>query len=279
MELSKPLARKLLIPRNPNSRKGQNGRILFIGGSKDYYGSPALAASAALRSGADLAYLLVPSKIAPVIAGYSPDFIVSEYEGNYLTKMAFPQLSELQHKADVLVIGNGLTKKPLVLQTIHQIVSFWQKPIVIDADAIMPGLKHPAMGAVYTPHVVEFERISGSPPANGIEARKKQVSMLAKKLRATVLLKGRIDIASDGRITYETSTGNAGMTAGGTGDTLAGTCAALLAQKHEPVVAASIAAYLNGAAGDLAYKKYGNGMIASDIISELPAALKLLQKK
>jgi hydroxyethylthiazole kinase-like uncharacterized protein yjeF len=279
METTAATARKLLKPRNPGSRKGQNDRVLVIGGSKDYYGSPALVAAAALRSGADLAYLLVPAKIAPTVAGYLPDLIVREYEGNYLTELAFQQLNELQNKADVLVIGNGLTKKPVVLQAIQQITSFWQKPIVIDADAIMPGLRPASKHVVYTPHVVEFERLLGSPPSQTQGKREKQVAALAKKLNATILLKGRTDVISNGKTTFYNKTGNAGMTSGGTGDTLAGVCAALLAQGHEPVVAAALAAYLNGAAGDLAFKKYGNCLIASDIPKELPQAIKAISRK
>ena len=277
--MTKALARKLLRPRSPESHKGQNGRVLIIGGSKEYYGSPALVAGAALRSGADLVYITAPSKVAPTIAGYLPDFIIWEYEGNYLTDVALPVLQELQSRADVLVIGNGLTKKPAVLQTIHRIVSTWQKPIVIDADAIMPGLRPASKQVIYTPHSVEFQRLSGSPPSADVGKRSAQVSSFTKQINATILLKGRPDVISDGKTTYLSNTGNPGMTAGGTGDTLAGICATMLAQKHEPVIAAALAAYLNGAAGDLAYKKHGYCLIASDIISELPLAVKSIARK
>lgn len=266
-----------LKPRNPDSCKGQNGKVLVIGGSKRYYGSPALVALAALRAGADLAYLSVPECVAPVVAGYSPDLIVWSYPGEYLAKLP-EDLPELAQRCDALVIGNGLTKNPEVLQATRKIVEGWRKPLVIDADAIMPGLKLASRQAIYTPHTVEFQRLSGEKPKPGLTERKAQVAALAAKLSATVLLKGKVDVISVGKTTITNSTGNSGMTAGGTGDTLAGICATFLAQGYPPLQAAFNAAYVNGAAGDLAFKKYGYSLLASDIISEIPAVLKKLQK-
>ena len=270
------LAKTLLPKRNPLSHKGQNGRVLVIGGSKEYFGSPALVGLASLRAGADLCYVLAPEYIAPTVAGYSPDLIVWEYSGSYLNRSALDLLPELSKRTDALVIGNGLTKTPDVLDTVRHIVSVWPKPIVIDADAIMPGLKPASPSVVYTPHLVEFERLGGEKPSKDQAARERQVAKLAAKLGAAVLLKGVVDIASDGKSTITNSTGNAGMTAGGTGDTLAGICAAFLSQGLRPVEAAALAAFVNGDAGDKAFKEFGNSLLATDIINKLPATLKTL---
>ena len=81
-------------------------------------------------------------------------------------------------------------------------------------------------------------------------------------------------IAKD-RVAYS-STGNAGMTVGGTGDVLAGLAAGILAQEKDLFRAACAAAYVNGKAGDLLMKKYGWGFTASDLVDKLPAALKPL---
>ncbi len=266
-----------LKPRNPNAYKGQNGKVLVIGGSKRYFGSPALVALSALRAGADIAHLCVPEYIAPVVAGYSPDLIVWSYPGEYLAKLP-GDLPELAHRCDVLVIGNGLTKEPDVLETTKGIIANWRKPIIIDADAIMPGLKTISHQVVYTPHAVEFQRLSGAAPSQNLQLRKEQVKALAGKLGAAVLLKGKTDVISDGNEVLTNSTGNAGMTAGGTGDTLAGICATLLAQGHTPLQAAFYSAYINGAAGDLAFKKYGYSLLATDLIVEIPQVLKRLRK-
>ncbi|MFH1471405.1 MAG: NAD(P)H-hydrate dehydratase [Nanoarchaeota archaeon] len=266
---------KNLKKRSPDSRKGQNGSVLVVGGSRQYYGSPALVALAALRAGADLVYLLVPEHIAPTVASYSPDLIVWGYKGEYLNKGATDLFSELREKTDVMVIGNGLTKKSDVLKVAEKMIREYKKPCVIDADAIVAG-GYGIKNAVYTPHVKEFERLAGRALPQDFGAQKSLVNSIAENFDSTVLLKGKIDIASDGKIMLLNKTGNSGMTCGGTGDTLAGVCGALLAQKNSALNSAICAAHINGAAGDLAYKKFGNSLIASDIITELPNVLRTI---
>lgn len=268
--------KKTLKPRPSDSHKGQNGRVLFVGGSRSYFGSPALAAFAALRAGADLAYLLVPEYIAPTVASYLPDFIVCGYKGEYLNSSAMPLFSELKGKTDCMVIGNGLSKNPDVLDVARKMILEYgrEKPCVIDADAIVSGgygLNN--KNAVYTPHLKEFERLSGIHASDDLELRKKGVLCAAKNICAAVLLKGKTDIASDGKKIALNKTGNAGMTCGGTGDTLAGILGALLSQGCLSFEAACCAAYINGLAGDLAFKKFGYSLIASDLICEIPNAL------
>lgn len=264
---------KNLKRRSPDSRKGQNGRVLVVGGSRQYYGSPALVALSALRTGADLVYLLVPEYIAPIVASYSPDLIVWGYKGEYLNESAFPIFHKLREKTDVMVIGNGITKNPNVLHVAEKLIHNYKKPCVIDADAIVAG-GYGIKNAIYTPHLKEFERLSGRELPTSFGAKKDSVNALAKKLDAAVLLKGKIDIASGGKNILLNKTGNSGMTCGGTGDTLAGICAALYAQKNSALNSAAFAAYINGAAGDLAYKKFGNSLIASDLIGEIANVMK-----
>ncbi len=291
-----------LKKRNPDSRKGQNGRVLVVGGSRQYFGSPALVALSALRTGADLVYLLVPEYIAPTVASYSPDLIVCGYKGEYLNDSAMPLFRELREKTDVMVIGNGLTKRADVLKVAEKIIREYfqspivprlsaealkglkiankthndfhdKKPCVIDADAIIAG-GYGIKNAIYTPHVKEFERLAGRAVPEDFDARKALVKSIAEKLASPVLLKGKIDIASDGKAILLNKTGNVGMTCGGTGDTLAGVCGALLSQGNSALISAACAAYINGAAGDLAYKKFGNSLIASDLITEIANVVK-----
>ncbi|MFA6036360.1 MAG: NAD(P)H-hydrate dehydratase, partial [Candidatus Micrarchaeia archaeon] len=226
IELKQSDIRKMLIKRRPESHKGQNGRVLIVGGSWKYYGSPALVAKAALRAGADLAYLLVPDKIAPVVASYSPDFIVWGYAGHSLNGGAFELFEQLAKKTDALVIGNGLSKEAEALDVAARMTERWKKPLVIDADCLGRVTK---AGALYTPHVVEFKRMAGEAMRENLKERCRQVAGAAKIVNGTVLLKGAVDVISDGKETALSRTGNAGMTCGGTGDTLAGICGAFLA--------------------------------------------------
>jgi len=269
--------RKTLKPRNPDAHKGQNGRVLVVGGGKEYFGSPALVALAVLRTGADLAYLLVPEYISRTIASYSPDLIVWGYEGGHLSKKAHSLFGELEKRTDAMVIGNGITKQPAVLETAKELVEKWDKPIVIDADCIQPNLKFNKK-TLLTPHLVEFQRLTGKKPPQNEKERAELVKKEAKDLGSTILLKGRPDIISDGERIAANNTHNPGMTSGGTGDTLAGIAGALLAQKYPPFEAGCMAALINGMAGDLAFKRYGYSLIASDIITEIPNVMKKYQK-
>lgn len=269
--------KRAIKPRNAESHKGENGRVLVVGGSRLYFGSPALVALSALRAGADLVYLLVPEYIAPTVASYSPDLIVWGYKGEFLNKSALEFFGVLKDKTDAMVIGNGLSKNPEVLKIARKMIYEYKKPCVIDADAIISG-GYGIKNAVYTPHVIEFGRLAGMPVPKDISARKSSVQSLAKGISAPVLLKGKIDVISDGKNTAENITGNPGMTCGGTGDTLAGILGAFLSQGYSGFDAACMAAYVNGAAGDLAYKKYGNSLIASDLIEEVANVMMKLSR-
>ena len=96
----------------------------------------------------------------------------------------------------------------------------------------------------------------------------------ARDLEVTILMKGRIDIITNGYRTLLNETGHPGMTVGGSGDVLAGVIAAAVNFIDDPFIAASVGAYLMGRAGEFAAEKYGNSLIASDIIKEIPRVLK-----
>ena len=97
---------------------------------------------------------------------------------------------------------------------------------------------------------------------------------LAKATGGTVLLKGRIDLISDGRQVKMNRTGNSGMSVGGTGDVLAGITAGLLTKKVSPFNASRISAFINGSAGDLAFEKNSYGLVATDLLERIPQVLR-----
>ena len=266
-----------LRPRNPNSRKGENGRLVVIGGSSWYFGAPALASYAAMRAGADLVYTVVPNAIAPTVASYSPDLIVWSYLGSELNKSALELIVELEPKTDAMVIGNGLTRTPEVLETAQSILDSWKKPIVIDADPI-GFVKAKNKQTIFTPHDGEFLRLTGKKAPLETNSRAKLVKEEAKKLGAVILLKGPVDIISNGETTHLNKTGNSGMTCGGTGDTLSGLVGGFLSQGYGPAESARLGAYINGLAGDLAFKELGYSLRASDLISNIPKAMRDLRK-
>jgi NAD(P)H-hydrate epimerase len=127
---------------------------------------------------------------------------------------------------------------------------------------------------VVTPHAMEFKAISGLILPADYESRAELVKVFAKRIGMTVLLKGRIDVVSNGETVKLNRTGNAAMSVGGTGDVLAGLVVGLMSKGVDPFDAARISAFTNGFAGDLAFAKLGFSLLATDVIDEISVVLK-----
>lgn len=262
---------QMLAPRASESHKGDNGRILVIGGGA-YVGAPALTALAALRAGADIVTVAAPSSVSDIIASFSPNLIISPLTSDILVPDDVPIISELIPKHDVVVIGMGLGKSEPTARAIGAIVPLCKK-VVIDADAL-GVLEFPLHGAIITPHAGEFESLSKLSLPMDWKKRAEMVKKFAKENNVVVLLKGKIDIISDGERVKANKTGNAGMTVGGTGDVLAGIVGALYAT-NDAFDAAVAGAFINGRAGDFAFEEYGFGLLATDVIDNIPKAMKI----
>ena len=246
--------------------------MLIIGGGA-YSGAPALAALAALRAGADIVTVAAPRNVSDIIASFSPNLIVRALSGDRLVEDDIPVISGLIGKHDVVVMGMGLGTSDETLSAVKKIVPFCRKA-VIDADALTPELV-PLLNRniIITPHAGEMKRLSGVDVPHDQKEKVKFVLDFARENEVNVLIKGAIDIISDGIETRANRTGNAGMTVGGTGDVLAGLTGALYA-KHEAFAAACAGAFINGAAGDLAFLEFGYGLLATDVIDYIPAVMK-----
>ncbi len=267
----------LLYPKpRPESHKGQNGSLLIVSGGP-FTGAPALVAFGALGMGADLVHIATPALAAQIVASYSPNFIVHPLVGHRLLREDIELIAELAAKADALAIGPGLGEAPGTLESVRAIVKTVDKPIVFDADAIRAvGQDATVLAkktAVATPHAREFQALTGKVLPENLEERMKTVQEAAKVLGITILLKGHVDIVSDGTRTKVNVTGNAGMTVGGTGDVLCGAVGGLLSKGVAPYDAARIAAFANGSAGDMAFKVKSYGLTATDVADNLGRVL------
>jgi len=268
--ISEAILGKVYKERKDWSFKYDFGSLLIIGGSKLYHGAPALAGLAALRSGVDLVTIAAPERAADLIAGVSPDLITYPLNGDYLSQKHIRQLIKLSEKKTAVLIGNGLGKEK---ETISAVIKFLRKnklPVVIDADALTAVSKNEKVikkNNILTPHFHEFYLLSGKEAAADL---KRVVKLEAKRLHATILLKAHIDTISNGVKVEQNKTGSIFMTKGGTGDTIAGICASLLAQGNSSFTAACAAAYINGKAGELAAKEKQQGLLATDIIGKIP---------
>ncbi len=282
-EITLSTAKKLLRKREPNSHKGDNGKLLIIGGSAEYYGAPILAGLGALRAGVDLVYLYVPECNFEVTRAACPDFIVRKYTSEYFSPRAASAIIEFGKTCDAVLIGPGIGNRESVIEGTLEILKGLHLPTVIDSSsmiALKKIKKYPLeQDILITPHRNEFTNlvdrdidVKESDPKSMVLLRS-----LAMDLHLNIILKGREDlIVSDEGDIAKNLTGNSGMTVGGTGDVLAGVAAALIAQKNPVFVAAQIATYLNGSAGDEAFKEFGNGLTASDVVGSIGRVLKKL---
>jgi NAD(P)H-hydrate epimerase len=127
--------------------------------------------------------------------------------------------------------------------------------------------------AVATPHSREFTALTGKTLPDSLEEKARMVQEAARALGITILLKGHVDIVSDGTRTKLNYTGNPGMTVGGTGDVLCGAVGGLLCKGLAPFDAARLGAFSNGHAGDLAFKVKSYGLTATDVADNLGRVL------
>lgn len=248
-----------LAPRRPDAHKGDGGRVLLVGGGP-YQGAPYLAGLAALRAGADLVLVATPSPLP------YPDVITIPLQGGRVGAEHLDRLVAEAERADAVVVGNGLGPEAA---PIAGALAPHCRAAVFDADALRAPLPV-ARSTVYTPHAGEFARSFGARPPDDLVGRGRAVRAAARD--GVVLLKGPVDVVSDGERVRFNRTGTPAMTVGGTGDVLAGVVGALLC-RLEPFEAAVAGAYANGLAGEAAAGGRLAGLLASDMLTALPEVL------
>ena len=262
-------------PRREDSRKGDFGKLLVVGGSPRYAGALAFNALAALRAGADLVTVAAPRRAADLVASYSPDLITEPVDSPHPTLEA---VGGLLDDADALVLGGGVGRTGAAHHELREIVAACRVPMVLDAEALRAVAGHEALlrgkRVLLTPHGGEFEALAGGEAwPEGRAAREAAAAALARRYRACVVVKGRWDVVSDGARTEVDPEGSPYLTKGGYGDLLAGAAGALLARGHAPFDAARAAAFLVGRAGALAAEELGESTLASDALARFHRVL------
>lgn len=292
VEIKSDILKKVFIerPKDKYFKKYDFGLLIVIGGSDFYSGSPALNALAAFRTGVGMVRIIAPQRAADIIASFSPNLASYPLEGKWLNEKHLPILFEMTKSAKLVaedncavVIGGGMGRS---LETQETILKFLEKidlPVVIDADAIYAVAKRKELlfgkKFLITPHPYEFFVLTGQRVLElPFEQRVKIVQEEAKKLKTVILLKGKPDIISDGKEVFLCYAGCPQMAVGGTGDTLAGICGALMSRQIEPLLAAQAGVYLNNRAGEIAVEEFGDGLTATDIIETIPKVLKEIEK-
>jgi len=290
--VSKTVLKEIYKKRKPWAHKGQFGKLVVISGSRIYTGSPIFVGMSAYRAGCDMVYLTGPQRAMDVAANHSPMLITKPLEGDYLdTSHVDKVLSFIQNsRATAVVIGPGLWRIDKTRQTINMLVEKIRLPMVIDADAIraVSAIKDKLKGKniLLVPHGDEFRELTGVKVTETIKDRIDTVRKEAYKLNCgkdnacplyppiTIVLKGNVDVISNGKEVVLNDTGSPLMSKGGCGDTLTGIAGALIARKVDTFTAGCAASYINGKAGEFSAKKYGEGLLPTDLIQEIPNVIK-----
>ncbi|PIU45329.1 MAG: bifunctional ADP-dependent NAD(P)H-hydrate dehydratase/NAD(P)H-hydrate epimerase [Ignavibacteriales bacterium CG07_land_8_20_14_0_80_59_12] len=275
------------LPRRPfNAHKHSVGKIFMLAGSRGFTGAAAMASMAAMRSGAGAVILGIPASLNPILEEKVTEVMtvpLAETNAGTLALKAADEAARYVEWADVLLIGPGLSRDEETVELIHRIVRKAARPVILDADGLnaFEGkadllASHADVPFVITPHAGELSRLL-TLPVGEIETQRIEVARdAASRLKSVVLLKGAPSVVGtpSGKV-YANSTGNPGMATSGAGDVLSGLIAALLAQGAKTEEATFTGMMVHGAAGDRAASRKGMlGMIAGDVLEELPETLK-----
>ncbi|MFZ5845025.1 MAG: NAD(P)H-hydrate dehydratase [Patescibacteria group bacterium] len=255
------------------SHKGQNGKLLIIGGSHLFHAASLWALEVASRIVDLVHYSSVPEN----------NRIVEKIKIQFRDGIVVPRrdIEPYIEEDDCILIGPGMTRDDETKELTNRLLKKYpQKQWVIDAGALqMLDLALVPPRAILTPHKKEFELLKDKLPlAQSREllsqaALADQVQFFAKEFACILLVKGQLDLAASPTDIREIRGGNAGMTKGGTGDVLAGLIAAL-ACKNDPFLAAIAGSFINKQAGEALYQKVGPFFNASDLASQIPLTMK-----
>jgi NAD(P)H-hydrate epimerase len=275
--------------RAPESNKGTYGHVLVIGGSFGKAGSVAMSGMAVLRSGAGLSTVATAKSALPTVAGFHAELMtepLAETAAGTIASSTLAHLQKLAKGKTVVAIGPGLSQEAQTAQLVRNLVRKLQTPLVVDADGLnafdgqTKTLNGKGRTLVITPHPGEMARLAGCTVPEVQADRLGTARKFAKDHEVIVVLKGHrtLVVRPDGEAWVNT-TGNAGMSTGGTGDILTGMVAGLLAQnpKH-PFEAVLAAVHLHGLAGDVMRETLGeHSLVATDLLCGLPEAFRRVQ--
>lgn len=271
--ITKEKIASLIKPRDPTSHKGNHGHALLVAGNKGRMGAALLAAKACLRCGAGLVTVNVPEAERTIIQTSLPEaMLMMREQGGDLNKFS------------AIGIGPALGLGIESMQLIENIFDMYDKPVLLDADALTLLSEHKSYwpvippGSVVTPHPAEFDRMFGESGSH--EERMDKALQLSVQYPWVIVLKNNSTFIAVNGESFTNSTGNAGLAKGGSGDVLSGMIVALLAQGYDPAIAAQIGVYLHGLSADIALKEQSmESLLATDVIECIGRAFRKVQSR
>ncbi len=265
------------------ARRGRDGRALVIGGGP-YSGAPGLAALAVLRAGGERATVITPRPAADHVQGFSPNLIVVGVGEGHFQRRDVPSIRDWIRNTPVraVVLGMGAGRDPETIEALREVIVSLRGKIrmVVDADGLSALELNPKSerrfdpsDLVATPNQGEFQRVFGLEGKVTLFERMEEVRQCAKSHRISLLVKGAADLISDGSEAFANLNHHPSMTVGGMGDVLAGVVGSLIAQGLSILPACRLGSYWVGEAGQHVAQSRGFGLMATDVLEELPAAL------
>jgi len=276
MALDAATAAALVPKRDPDGHKGTFGTVVCVCGSLDYAGAALLAGTAAARAGAGLAVLAVPASLQSLFAGRVPELVtlgLPEVAGGTDIDAMESGHALKAKQADSLVVGCGLRESEGYRQLVVELIGRSGPPMVLDGGALNmlsasgEWWRGGRRECVLTPHPGEFERLMGAPAGSSDAERRTAAAAAAERFGQVVVLKGARTVIAEptGRVVVAPFA-NPALATAGSGDVLAGTIGALLAQGLRSFNAACLGVYLHGRAGERLREQFGDaGVLASDL--------------
>ena len=283
-------ARRLLPVRNHDGHKGTFGHLMVVAGSTGKCGAAVMAAESGLRAGAGLVTLACPQSVQPGIASRLTEVMtapLSDFRGE-ANLNALGHLLSLTEGKQALAVGPGLGLGKETGDLVRHLIEDSELPIVVDADGLAALCGHLNIikgqldrQMVLTPHPGEMARLTGL-SVTEIQADRFRVARdFAMQNGVVLVLKGArtLIVSPDGQVCINT-TGHAGLASGGMGDVLTGLIGSLIAQGLTAFDAATLGVYLHGFAADRLQSSFGDaGLLATDVMREIPAARQALAKE
>lgn len=273
-ELSKENLTAVIKTRPQNSHKGTFGRSVLIGGNELYGGAIIMSAEACVKAGCGLTSVITAAKNQTALHARLPEAMVLDWT-------LAQEFDDLLDTADVILIGPGLGLDTHSQQLLENVLQ-QQKPeqwLVIDGSAITLfsqnhySLNHPKH-VVFTPHQMEWERLSGLKIIDQTVAKNQEVQ---KQLGATIVLKSHRTEIYTANAQYKNPLGTPAMATGGMGDTLAGMVTGFLAQFQDKEAAICAAVYLHSLIGEeLGHENYV--VLPTEISKHLPCYMKRFEQ-
>ncbi len=270
-----------------DSHKGQNGRLLIIGGSSLFHAASLWAAELASHF-VDMVHYSSTEENEKIFVALKTKF----RNGIIVHKK---ELREYIQEDDAVLVGPGMLrgkKTERVEETFDEILKITDeatytaaitchilehypgKKVVLDAGALqmvpLDCLSSTKSKIILTPHQLEFSSLFGiDVSVLSFEDKQKVVAEKAKEYNCVIILKAVVDIVSDGKNTYTIEGGNAGLTKGGSGDVL-GSLIASLYTKNDAVLSCVMASYVVKTAADHLFEEKGYWYNIDDLIKTIP---------